>query len=165
MVEKTLKCNPSLFACSDDSPNEPFYYYSLTTDWTWMAYSEVGYIGNYESYTKGASVKISKVCNPDWHVASWPGKSEINCETLDPNFCDTVTKQIEGIFTANHLQSDTGLQTWLNCPQCGCVDDNADKLCSMAETHMDSAPLESRTISNIEDANLPDMSEWFELHD
>lgn len=163
LVEQVLKCNLEATTTTttteapeprcldiDDSPDEPFYYHKLMTDYStgsWDLTVDTNFVVDYSTYAKDSLVKISKVCNPDWRVTSYNPWSWVNCETAaSRNFCQNMNS--ESYYTRYHMPSDTGLQSWLNCPQCGCVDDNAEKWC------VASGWTKSRSSSNLEDENL-----------
>ena len=86
---------------------ERIYSYALDMDWN-----------------EGDEIRISNVCSPDFNlgmVSSYPGSENLDCDwAARQGFCRTITK----VLLSNSVEyyPDNGLVTFLNCPSCGCVD-------------------------------------------
>jgi hypothetical protein len=128
---------PTPPTCSDDALG---YCYTLESDVAdyWENYSddnlEEYQYRDFSSYTEGAVIKVSKVCNPNWVSRNNP---TIDCEFISNN--DRSISTVDDMGCDWHLNgwfedliffgnpTANGIETWLNCPQCGCVDNNPTK--------------------------------------
>ena len=107
------------------NPSESQYCYTVPDRYDYYDYYD--YNENYyhgdDAINVGATITISKKCHPEYEL---PGYYRQNhgyvCDYFrDGKYCDNWSVE----FTVAHLvRTENGYISWLNCPQCGCTEDD-----------------------------------------
>lgn len=104
------------------------YYHTLSEEYSQHA-DRLG--DRFSSYNLGTKVVVSSVCNPNWIAGDNPN---FGCERIATStfygsggavpYCDLPW---ESTWIQTSAVTENGLESWLNCPQCGCVDNQSAK--------------------------------------
>ena len=117
--------------CIDKDP-ERSYCYTIPDSYDYydqFDYNSKGYHGDYR-INAGNTIKMSRMCNPDWHMAgtSYDEKNSdgtwaYGCEYWEDQCNNWYDFDVYGTgYAPMHLQdTPDGFESHLNCPQCGCT--------------------------------------------
>ena len=90
-----------------------------------------------KTFEVGHSLQVSRSCNPNF---IW------NCDDHE-NYDDACNSSVAGLFYYSNLNTNGHLETFLQCPQCGCGSEGAANLMDLYAAELEG----SRTV--LDDAN------------
>ena len=108
------------------NPNKSQYCFTVPDSYRlydYYDYDDHWYHGD-DAINVGATITISKKCHPEYEIpGNWyDNRNEYFCDYfVDGEYCDNWS--VEWMI-AQLVRTENGYISWLNCPQCGCTEDD-----------------------------------------
>ena len=94
------------------------YTFVLPTSWFQLAGKKFFEVGH--------SFQVSASCNPNYIINDWRVNLNYNCDFIKKN--NGCTFPVRSLFNYSKLNTNGHLETFLQCPQCGCGSEGAANL-------------------------------------